>query len=66
MSKELLKIAIEASLEAAVERIGDSFETWDQVREGWPHEELHLFGPRMGVGTWSTIWRVYIWGNSWL
>jgi len=26
---------------------------WDQVREGWPHEELHLFGPGVASGTYD-------------
>ena len=26
---------------------------WDQVREGWPHEELHLFGPGTASGTYD-------------
>jgi phosphate transport system substrate-binding protein len=26
---------------------------WDQVREGWPHEELHLFGPGIASGTYD-------------
>ena len=26
---------------------------WDQVRDGWPHEELHLFGPGVASGTYD-------------
>jgi phosphate transport system substrate-binding protein len=26
---------------------------WDQVREGWPHEEMHLFGPGTASGTYD-------------
>ena len=26
---------------------------WDQVREGWPHKELHLFGPGTASGTYD-------------
>lgn len=26
---------------------------WDQVREGWPREELHLFGPGIASGTYD-------------
>ena len=26
---------------------------WDQIREGWPHEEFHLFGPGTASGTYD-------------
>jgi len=26
---------------------------WDQIREGWPHKELHLFGPGVASGTYD-------------
>ncbi len=26
---------------------------WDQIREGWPHKELHLFGPGTASGTYD-------------
>ena len=26
---------------------------WDQIRQGWPHEEIHLFGPGTASGTYD-------------
>ncbi len=26
---------------------------WDQIREEWPHEEIHLFGPGVASGTYD-------------
>ena len=31
----------------------DNIKYWSQVREGWPNEELHLFGPGTASGTYD-------------
>lgn len=31
----------------------DKIMYWDQIREGWPHEEIHLFGPGVASGTYD-------------
>lgn len=31
----------------------DKVKTWNQVREGWPAEEIHLFGPGVDSGTYD-------------
>ena len=31
----------------------DNIMYWSQVREGWPNEELHLFGPGTASGTYD-------------
>ena len=31
----------------------DNIKNWSQVREGWPNEELHLFGPGTASGTYD-------------
>ncbi len=33
---------------------------WSQVRQGWPDEELHLFGPGVDSGTYDTFTEVVV------
>jgi len=49
----LTSITVEELNKLWVPQAQDSIMYWNQIREGWPNEEIHLFGPGVASGTYD-------------
>ena len=49
----LTSITVEELNKLWVPKAQDSIMYWNQIREGWPNEEIHLFGPGVASGTYD-------------
>lgn len=49
----LTSITVEELNKLWVPQAQDSIMFWNQIREGWPNEEIHLYGPGVASGTYD-------------
>ena len=49
----LTSITVEELNKLWVPQAQDSIMYWNQIREGWPNEEIHLYGPGVASGTYD-------------
>ena len=49
----LTSITVEELNKLWVPQAQDSVMYWNQIREGWPNEEIHLYGPGVASGTYD-------------
>ncbi|MDB2621882.1 PstS family phosphate ABC transporter substrate-binding protein [Flavobacteriales bacterium] len=49
----LTSITVEELNKLWIPQAQDSIMYWNQIREGWPNEEIHLYGPGVASGTYD-------------